>query len=406
MWSRRRNKWVLLATGTAIISILAPQYLVSHETLTTTVLFDREIVRILNGHCVMCHVENGPSFPLATYEQTWVQARKIRVEAIARHMPPWSAFPGYGQFANDNSLTLREMQFIVSWVEGSGPRNAGRVFTNVADPNAPRPAQVRAQPDFDHWHLGEPELKRQLPANVIEADQGDTVRQAVVDLGLPSDRLISGMEFKPGDRRVVRAASFRVQETGEWLGNWTPWYGFIRLPEGVAWRIPAGAHIIAEIHYHGARERIVDQGTLGLHFAGSARAGTVSNTILEAKQDVPAGVPHQRFRASTRLQVSESIVALWPEVVPGIESIEVSARKPDGTTEVLLFAKNIRLDWPAPYIFKDPVTLANGTQLSVTAYYANAGPAPQPGGIRLTVLSYPAASGRVSESKPALRSRH
>ncbi|HSU89162.1 MAG TPA: hypothetical protein VLL56_10020, partial [Terriglobia bacterium] len=78
----------------------------SHETLTTTVLFDREIVRILNKHCIMCHTESGPSFPLETYEQTWLQGRKIRADIIARHMPPWSAVPGYGQFANDNSLTL------------------------------------------------------------------------------------------------------------------------------------------------------------------------------------------------------------------------------------------------------------------------------------------------------------
>jgi hypothetical protein len=178
------------------------------------------------------------------------------------------------------------------------------------------------------------------------------------------------------------------------LGNWTPWYGFMGLPEGTAWRIPAGAHIVAEIHYHGARERVVDQGTLGLHFARSARAGTVSDTVLEAKGDVPARVARQRFHASTRLPVSENIVALWPEVVPGVESIEVSGRKPDGTTEVLLFAKNIRLDWPTPYIFKEPVALVSGTQLSVTAYYSNAGPAPRPGGIRLTVAGYQAASGR------------
>src|SRR3989440_11530010 len=84
-----------------------------HETLTTTVLFDREIVRILNKHCAMCHVENGPSFPLETYEQTWLQGRKIRSGVIARHMPPWAAVPGYGQFANENTLTLRESQFII-----------------------------------------------------------------------------------------------------------------------------------------------------------------------------------------------------------------------------------------------------------------------------------------------------
>src|SRR4029077_8686956 len=96
-----------------VTALFCPQRLLSHETLTTTVLFDREIVRILDKHCVMCHVENGPSFPLMTYEQTWVQGRKIRAGVLARHMPPWAAVQGYGQFTNDNSLTLRETQFIV-----------------------------------------------------------------------------------------------------------------------------------------------------------------------------------------------------------------------------------------------------------------------------------------------------
>ncbi|HWF11797.1 MAG TPA: hypothetical protein VG297_25190, partial [Bryobacteraceae bacterium] len=89
MWLR------LLSCGVTAIAVTA----IAHETLTTTVLFDREIVRILDKHCVMCHYKDGPSFQLETYEQTWVRARKMRSEAIARHMPPWSAFPGYGHFA-------------------------------------------------------------------------------------------------------------------------------------------------------------------------------------------------------------------------------------------------------------------------------------------------------------------
>src|SRR5262245_11384022 len=125
----------------------------AHETLTTTVLFDREIVRILDKHCVMCHVEKGPVFPLETYEQTWLQKRQIRSAIIARHMPPWSAVPGYGQFANDNSLTLRETQFLVSWVEGLGPRNSGTVFTNTATGDMKRTAEVRAHSDFGIWQL-------------------------------------------------------------------------------------------------------------------------------------------------------------------------------------------------------------------------------------------------------------
>jgi hypothetical protein len=60
----------------------------------------------------------------------------------------------------------------------------------------------------------------------------------------------------------------------------------------------------------------------------------------------------------------------------GVKAIEVSARKPDGSTEVLLFAKDIPVDWPTPYVLKDPVRLPTGTVLSVTR------------GVHLTVSSY------------------
>jgi hypothetical protein len=328
-----------------------------HETLTTTVLFDREIVRILDKHCVTCHVENGPSFPLATYEQAWLQGRKIRAATIARHMPPWAAFPGYGQFANDNSLTLRETQFIVSWVEGLGPRNSGTVFTNTAAPGTARAKEIRAEADFDHWHLGQPQLTKQLPPITVEPKQPNGVQRVVVDLGLRSERRLSAIEFMPGDRRVVRAAFFTIQETGQWIGSWTPWYGFAKLPAGVVWRVPAGAHVVAEIHYKSAAESVTEQGTLGLYFADS--------TSVRFASDMP-------LTSQTRLTAATNILSLRPEILPGVTSIELSARKSDGGTEVLLFAKDIPQDWPTPYILREPVTLPAGTQLRLTTHGAAA----------------------------------
>jgi hypothetical protein len=322
----------------------------AHETLTTTVLFDREIVRILDKHCVMCHAEDGPSFPLRTYEQTWLQKRPIRADVIARHMPPWAAVSGYGQFANENSLTLRETQFVISWVEGLGPRNAGTVFTNTATPGAARPKEIQAHTDFGRWQLGEPQLKRQLIASTIDP-QVSEVRRSLIDLGLTSERRLRALEFMPGDRRVVRAAFFTVQETGQWIGSWTPWYGFTSLPKGTAYRLPAGSHVVAEIHYRGANQRVVDQGTLGLFFADQAATDLVSDVVLANR---------------TRLDADTYVVALRPEIQPGVKSIEVSARRPDGGTEVLLFAKDIPVDWPTPYILKEPVRLPRGTVLSVT----------------------------------------
>jgi hypothetical protein len=356
----------------------------SHETTTTTVLFDREIVRILEQHCVMCHAEGSLSFPLSTYEQTWLRGRAIRKEILQRHMPPWAAVPGYGQFLNDNSLTLREVQFLVSWVEGLGPRNAGTVFLNVPDPARPR-EEVRALAHLSHWQLGRPGLIRPIPSSAIEAGQADHVRRIVVDLGLRSERRLRAVEFLPGDRRVVRAAFFTVRQTGQWIGSWTPWHGYTLLPANASRRLPAGSEIVAEIHYRGAKEPVVDQSTLGLFFSDRPTANSVSDLVLEVKGDVQPGQTAQRFHTQARLNANTSALALWPEFNPGIQSIEVSARTPNGSTEVLLFARDLSMEWPTPYIFKDPVRLPGGTVVSVTAYYSNHSKTPAPGGIRLTV---------------------
>ena len=172
----------------------------------------------------------------------------------------------------------------------------------------------------------------------------------------------------PGDRRVVRAAFFTVQETGQWIGSWTPWYGLVKLPEGSAYRLPAGSHIVAEIHYRGAKEPVVDRGTLGLFFDDEPAPRVVSDLILEAKSARSAGGDLQKLRAETRMTADTHAWALRPEIAAGVQSIEVSARNPNGGTEILLFAKDFSTDWPTPYVLTTPVLLRRGTTLSVTAY--------------------------------------
>jgi hypothetical protein len=387
----KRAILLFIAVSGLSASIFWPYRALSHETLTTTVLFDREIVRILDNHCVMCHAADGPSFSLESYEQTWLRRRDMRDEVIARHMPPWSAVPGYGQFLNDNSLTFRESQFVVSWVEGLGPRNGGTVFTNTVDAAA-RPPEVRSRMlHAGHWHLGEPGLIRALPPAAIEARQPSHVRRAIVDPGLTTARRVRAVEYMPGDRRVVRAAFFTVQETGQWIGSWTPWYGYMEVPEGAAYALPAGSHIVAEVHYRGASEPVTDEGKLGLSFADGPSGRPVSDLVLQTAPAASTAAPLQRVRADTPVAADTYAFALRPEMNGDLTSIEVSARTPAGGTEILLFARDFDADWPTPYILKSPVLLPRGSVLSVTAY-ADAG-APKPA-VRLTVSGYPADRAR------------
>jgi len=400
----RKAVLAILAACIGIVWPFWPRPALSHELISTTVLFDREIARILNKRCVACHSEKNLAFPLTTYEETRPWARAIEEETMRRHMPPWRAVPGYGQFANDNGLTLREFAFIVSWVEGNGPKSAGQtVLLNVAE--TPRgPGDVAIKPDFERWQLGEPDLQRQLATNTIAPGQPDEIRRAVVDLGLASDRWVRALEFKPGDRRVVRAAFFALQETGQWLGSWTPWYGVTTLPEGTAYRIPAGSHVAVELHYRGTGAPVDDRGTLGLYFADTPPANRPTDLVLEATGEVPAKTTAQKFRAATTLPADTYAVALRADLFPGAQALEVTARMPDGGSQVLLFVKEPLQEWPTPYIFKEPVLLSKGTELAVTSYSANPDEKPRPGGVKVTVVSLekkgpPAVRGRATTGK-------
>ena len=324
--------------------VLASQAALPHAQATTTVQFDREVVRILDNHCVMCHAEKALAFPLLTYEQTYLARWKIRQGVLDRHMPPWAAVPGYGEFINDNGLTQREVDFLVSWAESFGPRNNGEVYRGTAAQAPSKPVQART--DFERWELGKPDALLPIPAS------------RVVDPKLKSERWLRGLEYKPADRRSVRAVSFRILETGQWIGTWTPWYGFVSFPQGLALRLPAGSHVLAD----------VDQGSLALYFTENPSPRPISTLVLEAK---PAAGATRKLIATAKLAEDTNLLALEPAIQRGVQSIEVSARIPSGATRVLLFARDIAPDWPTPYVYRQPVSLPKGTELTVVEHYAS-----------------------------------
>jgi hypothetical protein len=146
--------------------------------------------------------------------------------------------------------------------------------------------------------------------------------------------------------------------------------------------------VVAEVHYRGADEEVVDHSMLGISFAGAPTGRTLSETVLEAEGESAAGETAHRLRAETRLDAQTHAWALWPVAPDGVKSIEVSARTPDGGTTVLLFARDLPRAWPTSYIFEEPVVLPAGTTVSVTAYFDNPAAARQSARIRVAMSRY------------------
>ena len=129
----------LSVTLTAAAIIAAAVVVSAHDPIGTKVTWDREIAPLVQARCVSCHSPTGKApMPLTTYEETRPWARAIREEVLSRRMPKWHLVRGYGDFANDPSLSAFEIALITAWVDGGAPKSLpGKPPTAVP----PRPVQ-------------------------------------------------------------------------------------------------------------------------------------------------------------------------------------------------------------------------------------------------------------------------
>jgi hypothetical protein len=377
-----RARFVIgLVTAIAMLAIAVserPAY--SHKPITTTIIFNKEIAQIFQRKCFSCHSENNLAMSLTTYEMARPWARAIREEVVGRRMPPWGAVTGFGHFANDLSLTPREMDIILSWADGGAPSGVLK-----AEESTP-PVYVPSAPV---WDAGQPDEVLSLDKPVtMEPGSGNQVQRIEVTAQFSAPRSVRGIAFKPGDRRVVRYATVYEVASNRWLWTWTPWHTSMNLPQGVVYKLPARARLRVEIGYRAIGEPVSDKSELGLYFSDAAAAQDAAplviapSTTAAMKQDGDV----QKLRGEAVVTAPRRALAIWPELPDGAKSLEVSAVAPDGVTEPLLWVKDVRANWPTSYVLRAPIAMAKGTKLVMTMYLDGAA-AKSTTGPRVTVIT-------------------
>jgi hypothetical protein len=386
--------WKRLLSGACVLGLvlagwpyLRPEPVSSHGRITTSVMFNREISQIFQKKCFQCHTEANVSMSLTTYKDARPWAVAIKEEILEKRMPPWSAVTGYGHFANDVSLTAREMSLILSWADGGAP-------SGVLLAEEDKPAVM--VPSLSGWEHGQPDAVIAVAAGEkVAAGSGDRVARVEVATGLKAASWLKSLQMNFTDRRVVRYAAVYELRTGQWLGTWTPTSPVSMLPADVGIQLPAGGKVAVEIGYRGAEEDAVGAGELGLYFVPGKPARVAAPLEVNAPAtSVAAGKSGERVRTEFTVKSATSAAALWPRPGAGATSVEVAIIRPDGVVEPLLWLKNYRADWPSSYVFKQPVALPAGTRLAVTAYYDNTGEAPLRAQPSLSVTAFP-------QSRPA-----
>ena len=361
---------------------LRPEPVSSHGRITTNIVFNREVSQIFQRKCFQCHTDGNVSVPLTTYREARPWAVAIKEEILEKKMPPWSAVTGYGHFSNDVSLTAREISLLTSWADGGAP-------SGVLLAEEDKPAVII--PSLSGWEHGQPDaVVAVAAADKVPAESPDRTTRVEVATGLKQAQWLKSLQLNFSDRRIVRYAAVYELRTGQWLGTWTPTHPVSSMPDGVAIQLPAGGKVAIEIGYRGTTEEASGAGELGLYFADGKPAQVASPLEINAAPvTVAAGKRRERVRTEYTLKSATTASALWPNVGVGATSVEVTAIRPDGVVEPLLWLKDYRSDWPSSYVFKEPIALPAGTRLAVTAYYDNAGDAPLRARPSLSVTAFP-----------------
>lgn len=351
----RLCQWVLIV---AALLALAATGVNADDPVSSSVRFNREIIRILQRRCLSCHMSGGLAMPLAAYRDVREWSRAIREEVVEQRMPPSTAAPGYGRFENALGLTSRETTTLLSWLDGGMPRGDERDLPPSLDAAGDGTVNEAADARID------------LPEQSIPALEDVVVRRVVVDTRLTEDRLVSRVVVRPGSRAVLRGAlvySGRGEQS--WVGGWMPWQRTIAAPPGYAFLLAKGTTLTLVLYYRGGDETVVDRSAVELHFADELSRPLTSITLEAAGS--PRSVPTRATGSGIlTLAVPTTIWALQPVTGTTARSLELRAQRPDGAIDVLLWMPTVRPEWPNVLVLQQPVALPAGTVLRLSTWPA------------------------------------
>ncbi len=301
-------------------------------------------------------------------------------------MPPWKVEPGVGHFVGQRPLTDREIAAIEQWVAAGAPEGDAKHLP-------PLPAFA------DGWLLGKPDLivKPDAPFT-LPAQQSDAFRIFAIRVPITKRTYVTGIEFHPGNARVVHHANIRIDRSGatrklddadplpgydglmprsaeypdgHFLG-WTPGQVAPLVQPELAWTLEPGSDLVVQLHMQpsGAAEQVLPE--IGFYFTD--RAPQRTPTILRIGSqgiEIPPGESSHVIRDSYELPVDVQLLAVQPHAHYRAKEIRGVARFPDGSSRLVMHIKDWDFRWQHVYRFETPIPLPKGTRLSMEYTYDN-----------------------------------
>ena len=355
--------------------------------------FSRDIAPIIFESCVSCHRTGGPGpFALTTYDEVRRRATQIVEVTRTGFMPPWKVTHEFGPFVGQRTLTPREFSTINQWAKNGTPEGDPRDL-----PPLPKHAEG--------WLLGKPDLiVKPEAAFTLPAQQTDAFRIFAIRIPVSKRTYVTGIEFHPGNARVVHHANIRIDRTpatrkldeadplpgydglmprsaeypdGHFLG-WTPGQVAPLVQPELAWTLEPGSDLVVQLHMPptGAAEDVWPE--IGFYFTDRAPERTPTILRLGSQGiDIPPGESRYVIRDSYVLPVDVQLLAIQPHAHYRAREILGLATLPDGTDRHLIYISDWDFRWQHVYREVTPIALPKGTRLSMQYSYDNSASNPR-----------------------------
>jgi hypothetical protein len=354
------------------------------------VTFYKDALPVLENNCQGCH-RPGEAGPMSfmSYESTrpWAKAIKQAVETKA--MPPWFADPHYGKFANDRSLSAKDISTLVAWVDGGAKEG------NAKD--APKPIKFT-----EGWVIGTPDKVFEIPT-AFEVPTSGTIdyQYVIVHTGFTEDKFVQFAEARPTDFKHVHHIIAFIREPGnpwfkdepigiafvpkkdgkgegggggqgDFLAGYAPGMVAPQLKDGQAKLIKAGSDIVFQLHYTADGKTGSDLSRVGIIFSKvKPTERVVTLAAANPKFAIPPGDADYRVDSKITLQDEATLTMMLPHMHLRGKDFDYRIVYPDGKTETILSVPHYSFSWQLSYFLAEPKKLPAGTVIECTAHFDN-----------------------------------
>jgi hypothetical protein len=352
-------------------------------TFTTTpssaaqVTFTKDIAPILFKNCTECH-RQGEIAPMSlmSYSEVRPWAKSIRERVLDRSMPPWSADPAVGHWANDPRLSQQEIELVTQWVAAGAPKGEDK--------------DMPAAPKYTNgWTIGTPDAVIEMPEEyTVPADGTVPYLYFSMPTNFTEDKWIQAMEIRPGNRAVVHhviayAQDANVKDTnpgGEGeirrgrthLGGITPNKTGAVFAPGTAKLVKKGSNIVFQMHYTTNGSPAKDRTKIGFVFSKEpARTEILTGNAINGRFAIPPGDGNHEVKASKTMDHDVLLTSFMPHMHVRGKAFKYTAVYPDGRSEVLLNVPKYDFNWQHSYVPAKPIALPKGTRLDCVAWFDN-----------------------------------